>query len=71
MGKCQFGKKVVCPYYKGHQRQEIFCEGVQEGTRTHLGFADPASLEDYKRDLSESMCYMNCRIARMSTEKYD
>ena len=71
MGKHPISKRAVCPYYKAHQRQEIFCEGIQESTRIHLGFSDPATLDTYKHDKCESEDWKSCPIADMLNRKYD
>ena len=39
---------VKCPYYKGEEKQIIFCEGVQEGSAIHLAFDTSINLKDYK-----------------------
>ncbi|MBQ3146815.1 MAG: hypothetical protein IJB91_03710 [Oscillospiraceae bacterium] len=71
MPKHSPSKKAICPFYRANQRQEIFCEGIKECTRLHLGFADPASLEDYRKQYCESYEYGDCRIAKMLAERFE
>lgn len=60
---------VKCPYYKGEERQMIFCEGVEDGTALHLAFGGPNSLTAYKSRFCKS-CYGSCRLVGMLDQKY-
>lgn len=61
---------VKCPYYKGEEKQMIFCEGVQEGTAIHLAFDTNPNLKDYKNRFCKG-CYNRCLIAEMLNGKWD
>lgn len=61
---------VRCPYYKGEEKQMIFCEGVQEGSALHLAFDTNPNLRDYKNHYCKG-CYNKCHIAGMLNRKYD
>lgn len=61
---------VKCPYYKGEERQVIFCEGVEDGTALRLGFSTPAGIADYKSRFCKGR-YCGCRIVGMLDRKYD
>ena len=61
---------VKCPYYKGEEKQMIFCEGVQEGTAIHLAFDTNSNLKDYKNRFCKG-CYHRCLLAEMLNGKWD
>ena len=61
---------VKCPYYKGEEKQMIFCEGVQEGSALHLAFNTSTNLKDYKNRFCKE-CYNQCLVAGMLNRKYD
>ena len=61
---------VKCPYYKGEEKQMLFCEGVQEGAAIHLAFDTSPNLKDYKSHFCKR-CYNQCLIAEMLNRKYD
>lgn len=60
---------VKCPYYKGEEKQMIFCEGVQEGTAVHLAFDTNPNLKDYKNRFCKR-CYKECLLAEMQNRKW-
>ena len=62
---------VLCPFYKNSifKYQTIYCEGVQDGTSTHLSFADKGRMKEYIK----SFCcndYQKCLISQMLYQKY-
>ena len=61
---------VKCPYYKGEEKQMIFCEGVQEGSAIHLAFDTSPNLKEYKNRFCKR-CYNQCLVAEMLNRKYD
>lgn len=61
---------VKCPYYKGEEKQMIFCEGVQDGSKLHLAFDTAPNLREYKKHFCKG-CYNNCLVAGMLNRKYD
>lgn len=61
---------VKCPYYKGEEKQMIFCEGVQEGSAIHLAFDTSINLKDYKNRFCKG-CYNRCLLAGMLNGKWD
>ena len=61
---------VKCPYYKGEEKQMIFCEGVQEGSAIHLAFDTNSNLKDYKNRFCKG-CYNRCLLAEMLNGKWD
>ena len=62
---------VKCPYYKGEEKQVIFCEGVQEGSAIHMAFDTPTNLRDYKKQCCKDWGYDRCLVAGMLNKKYD
>ena len=62
---------VKCPYYKGEEKQVLFCEGVQEGSSIHLAFDTPSNLRDYKNQFCKGWCYGKCLIADMNNRKWN
>ena len=62
---------VKCPYYKGEDKQEIICEGVQKDSAIHLTFDTPANLRDYKKRFCKGWCFNRCLIADMLNRKYE
>lgn len=61
---------VKCPYYKGEEKQMIFCEGVQEGAAIHLAFDTSHNIKEYKNHLCKGR-YNQCLIAGMLNRKWD
>lgn len=61
---------VKCPYYKCEEKQKIFCEGVQEGTKIHLAFDTVPNLKAYKDRFCKG-CWKGCLLAGMLNRKYD
>ena len=45
--KHQVSASAKCPYYKCEERHEIFCEGPQDRSSTHVAFAIPMEKKDY------------------------
>ena len=60
---------VKCPYYKGEEKQMLFCEGVQEGSAIHLAFDTPSSLKEYKNSFCKRR-YNKCLIADLLNRKW-
>ena len=60
---------VQCPYYKGEEKQMIFCEGVQEGSAIHIAFDTSSNLRDYKNHFCRG-CYNKCLLAGMQNRKW-
>lgn len=61
---------VKCPYYKGEEKQKIFCEGVLEGSAIHLAFDTNPNLREYKNRFCKGR-YNRCLLAEMQNRKYD
>lgn len=70
MGKHNYGKNVVCPYYRDEDAQRIRCEGVGPGTVIHLAFSCKENLRDYRKKFCEG-CWRECMIAGALNRKYD
>ena len=70
MGKHNFTKDVVCPYYKYEAPQMIYCEGVDDNTALHLAFDDKGRMKGY---IKARCCHRwkDCLIAQMLNRKYD
>ncbi len=61
---------VMCPYYREDGQQSIHCEGVEDGCKLHLGFANRGGFARYKRTLCRKN-WDQCMVARMLNLKYD
>jgi hypothetical protein len=61
---------IQCPYYRGEEKQKIFCEGVQKGTGIHLTFDEPAHLNEYKRCFCKRQ-YNSCMLTQMLNRKWE
>ena len=48
MGKHDWSRLALCPYYKCENRPTIYCEGVEENSTIHISFASPADAKAYK-----------------------
>lgn len=60
--------KSVCPHYKHENRFVIFCEGICEGSVTHVAFAKPSECYKHK----EKHCrkdYQKCPITKVLEAK--
>lgn len=70
MGKHNFTKDVVCPYYKYEAPQMIYCEGVDDNTALHLAFDAKDRMKGY---IKARCCnrWKECLIAQMLNRKYD
>ena len=64
MGKYRFSLKVKCDLYDGERSQELYCKGLVEGNRIHMGFSHPGMMDQWKAGYCESRC-LSCPIARM------
>ena len=62
--------EAVCPFYKGHQQQVIYCEGPVDGSAMHLAFAIPAKQEKHRVRYCEKFDYEKCPLAGMLNRKY-
>ena len=60
---------VQCPYYKGEEKQMLFCEGVQEGAAIHLAFDTTPNLKDYKNHFCKR-CWKKCLLAETLNRKW-
>ena len=60
---------VKCPYYKGEDKQVLFCEGVQEGTKLHLAFDTVPNIKEYKKQFCKG-CYNRCIVADAMNRKW-
>ena len=59
-----------CPFYQEEERQKIFCEGVQEGSRLTISFGN---VED-KREYCGKWCkgdWARCLVADMLCRKWE
>lgn len=70
MGKHNFTKDVVCPYYKYEAPQMIYCEGVDDNTALHLAFASKEGMKKYMKAMCRD-CWKECMVAQMLNRKYD
>lgn len=60
-----------CPYWEGKDRQSIYCEGVEEGSRIRLSFSSPQDKQDYFRArCCHCKDWHRCRIAQMLDKKW-
>lgn len=64
MGKHRISLKAKCPYYKHEDTQVIYCDGVQDGTVTHLAFSNRRDAKLYKTNLCQGD-YKKCHIYKM------
>ena len=62
--------KAICPFYKHENRQVIFCEGIKEGTVTHVAFANPSDCLSYKKQYCRCN-HTQCPVNRMLNNKYN
>lgn len=67
MGKFRYSLKVSCMYYDGERPQELYCMGLEEGSRIHVGFAHPGMSDDWKGRYCEK-CPKGCPIFAMLAE---
>lgn len=70
MGKHNFTKDAVCPYYKYEAQQVIYCEGPEDNTALHLAFSVKQDMKQYMSEKCRD-CWGKCMIARMLNGKYD
>ena len=59
-----------CPYYKGEDRHEIYCDGLQEQSAIHVAFASPAKRKDWEQNYCKSISgCTSCSVYRMLKAK--
>lgn len=63
-------KEIKCPFYHDDFSHVIHCEGIDDGTTTHIAFVSKSACSAYKIDICSKM-WRECRIARMLDEMYD
>lgn len=62
-------KTILCPFYKKEESQVIYCEGVEDGTSTHLAFGNASACAKYKCEKCRTT-YQMCRIYQMLAEGF-
>lgn len=55
---------VVCPFYKGEKKSEIFCEGLFKNSKLHFAMSPSSKKARFRRAYCERD-YERCPIARM------
>ena len=60
---------VKCPFYKGEDRQILYCEGGQDGCAIHLAFDTQEHLKAYKGCFCKGD-YDGCLIAKAMNRKW-
>lgn len=70
MGKTYISMYSTCPFYIKEDSHNVYCEGVEEGTSTHLAFASSNHCAAYKRIRCRNG-YKNCQIYKMLLSKYE
>ena len=70
-GKHYNSAKAICPFYKHENRNVIYCEGIKDGTVTHIAFANPSECLSYKKQ--HCRCnHTQCNISKMlMSSKYN
>ena len=71
MAKHYTSSKAICPFYKHESRQVIYCEGIKEGTVTHLAFANATDCLLYKKQYCRCNNNTQCPVSRMLNNKYN
>lgn len=69
MGKHDWSRLALCPYYKCESRPTIYCEGVEENSTIHISFASPADAKAYKNKHCRAD-YCSCLIYAMIDRRY-
>ena len=70
MAKRYTSIKAICPFYKHESRQVIYCEGIKEGTVTHIAFANASECLSHKKQFCRCN-YTQCPINLMLISKYN
>ena len=63
-------KLAKCPFYKGEDKQKVYCEGIVKNSSIHLAFATVTQ----KKEFCKVYChkwYGECLIAEMLFSKYE
>lgn len=68
--KRHISNEVLCPFYISEDEYRVRCEGVEDGTTTHVVFPDPKKKSTYKLLLCCDK-YKRCRIAKALYSKYE
>ena len=69
MGKRMQNKSAICPFYRGHEKQELYCEGLVEDSNIHQGYANPCLRKHHMETYCEGE-YRNCPIEQMLEKKW-
>lgn len=62
--KHYISSKAICPFYRHENRNVIYCEGVKEGSVTHIAFANPYDCLSYKKQYCRCD-HTHCLISKM------
>ena len=63
--------RVVCPYYSMEEHSKIHCDGICEGSSTHLWFAQKEIKKAHKKKYCLKMDnYINCPIYSAISQQY-
>ncbi len=60
---------VKCPFYQSSGKQQVICEGVEDGSTITNVWKDPKQCAGFKRRYCKSD-YRRCEIYRMLSRKY-
>ncbi len=66
MAKRTVSCSAKCIYYKGEDRHEIYCAGLQDQSAIHVAFASPAKRKQWEKEHCKSISgYEDCPVKRM------
>lgn len=55
-----------CTYYRGEERHEIFCSGLNYGMGTHVAFSSPAERKQWTEEYCKSIHgHEQCPVMKM------
>lgn len=61
---------ILCPFFHGHSRVEMQCEGIMIDTLTSTIFRRPTDKAAFVRTYCEER-YRSCPLYRLIAEKYE
>ena len=64
-------KYAVCPFYRGVDKQKIYCEGLVPQDSIIIAFASESKKKEYVRNYCDNIDnYDNCRVCDMLNLKF-
>lgn len=66
------GMTIICPFYTGENKTNIYCEGVTNDNEAVKRFGGPIAKKNYLKNVCTKFDYSEkCKYARLLKRKYE